>query len=222
MLTLQGRNVITCGGDNFSSPVSESVTRIFMMLAANTVTMDGEHLGTMASTRLSGYLTRVRRAVRASLTEDYTPHQVASSFAVGTFICMLPTLGVGLALFFVLSFVFRWMNKLALFASAAIFNPLLKTGVWVISLAIGFLVLGPVDGFAIGDVPTLQDGSAIVLRLVFGSFVLAVPTAIIAYFVMYRVVVAYERKELPVLEGAVEGVVQEIDAEEAEKRESRP
>lgn len=165
----------------------------------------------MVSSSISGYVYRVRRAIRASLTEDYTPHQVASSFAIGTFICMLPTLGVGFAVFVVLSFVFRWMNKLALFASAVIFNPAVKTGVWVISLAIGFLVFGTVEGFAIGDVPTLEDGSAIVFRLVFGSFVLAVPTAVLAYVLMYRAVVAYERQELPVLEGAVEGVVEEFD-----------
>lgn len=175
----------------------------------------------MVTAALSGYVTRVRRAVRASLTEDYTPHQVASSFAVGTFICMLPTLGIGLAVFFVLSFVFRWMNKLALFASAAIFNPILKTGVWVISLAVGFFLLGSVDGFAVGDVPTLGDGTAIVVRLVVGSFVLAVPTAILAYVAMYRVVVAYERRQLPALQGAVEGVVEGMDGSENDQREPR-
>lgn len=193
-----------------------------MMLASNTVTMDGEPLGTMVVAGLSGYVSRVRRAVRASLTEDYTPHQVASSFAIGTFICMLPTLGIGLAVFFVLSFIFRWMNKLALFASAAIFNPIVKTGVWVISLAIGFLVLGSVEGFAIGDVPTLEDGSAIVIRLVFGSFILAIPTAILAYVGMYRVVVLYDRHQLPVLEGAVGGVVDEMDKQESRQEQTRP
>ncbi len=170
---------------------------------------------------IAGYITRVRLAIRASLTEDYTPHQVAGSFAVGTFICMLPTLGAGLALFVVLSFIFKSINKLALFASAAIFNPVLKTGVWVVSLAIGFVVLGPVDGFAIGDVPTLADGSAIVIRLVFGSFVLAIPTAILAYAVMYRVVIAYNQRQLPVLEGAVGGVVDEIDKRDTDEGASR-
>lgn len=184
--------------------------------------MNGGTRKLMVSAGVSGYVARVRRAVRASLTEDYTPHQVASSFAIGTFICMLPTLGVGLAVFFVLSFVFRWMNKLALFASAAIFNPIVKTGVWVISLAIGFIVLGSVEGFAIGDVPTLQDGSAIVIRLVFGSFVLAVPTAILAYVGMYRVVVLYERHQLPILEGAVGGVVEEIDHHDTDQEEPTP
>lgn len=168
----------------------------------------------MGSSRLSGYVARVRATIRASLTEDYTPHQVASSFAVGTFICMLPTLGVGFAVFVVLSFLFRSLNKLALFASAAIFNPALKSAVWVVSLAIGFVVLGPVDGFAIGDVPTLADGSAIVIRLVFGSVVLAIPTAIVAYVVMYRIVLAYDRRQLPVIEGAVEGAVGELDQRE--------
>lgn len=169
----------------------------------------------MGTSIVSAYVTRVRGAVRKSLTEDHTPHQVAGSFAMGTFICMLPTLGVGFGVFVVLSFLSRWINKLALFASAVVFNPALKSGVWVVSLAIGFVVLGPVEGFAIGDVPTLSDGGAIVLRLVFGSFVLAVPTALVAYVIMYRVVVAYERRDLPVIEGAVEGAVEGI--EEAEE-----
>lgn len=175
----------------------------------------------MVSNRLSAYVTRVRRAVRASLTEDYTPHQVAMSFAVGTFVCMLPTLGVGLAFFVVLSFVFSSLNKLALFASAVIFNPMLKTGVWVVSLATGFLVLGSVDGFVAGDVPTLSDGTAIVLRLVFGSVLLAVPTSILAYAGMYRVVVAYERKQLPALEGTVEEVVEEMDTHDEGESSTR-
>jgi len=174
----------------------------------------------MGSLRVKGYIWRVRRAVRSSLTEESTPHQVAGSFALGTFICMLPTLGVGFGVFVVLSLVFRSVNKLAMFASAAIFNPALKSGVWVISLAIGFIVLGPVEGFAIGDVPTLSDGGAIVIRLVFGSFVLAIPTALVAYVVVYRAVVVYKERELPVIEGAVEGAVEELrEIEEAEGAE---
>lgn len=166
---------------------------------------------------ISGYISRVRAAVRASLTEDYTPHQVAASFAIGTFICMLPTLGLGFAVFVILSFVFRRLNKLALFSTGVIFNPVLKSGVWVVSLAIGFAVLGPVEGFSAGDVPTLADGSAIVVRLVFGSFVLAVPTAIVAYAVMYRLVVAYKQSQLPVVEGAVEGAVHELEERESQR-----
>lgn len=166
---------------------------------------------------LSGYVSRVRAAVRASLTEDYTPHQVAASFAIGTFICMLPTLGLGFGVFVILSFIFRSLNKLALFSTGVIFNPALKSGVWVVSLAIGFVVLGPVEGFSIGDTPTLADGTAIVVRLVFGSFVLAVPTAILGYVLMYRVVVAYKQRQLPMVEGAVEGAVQELEERETQR-----
>lgn len=168
------------------------------------------------SSRLERYVSRIRTEIGASLTGDYTPHQVASSFAIGTFITMLPTLGTGLFLFAVLVYLFKWINKIALFVTVIIFNPFVKSGVWVLSLAIGLVVLGPVEGFAIGDVPTFSDGTAIVIRLLFGSLVLAIIATVIAYVVMYRIVVAYNRKQLPILEETVEHVVEEI-----EKREPR-
>ncbi len=164
--------------------------------------------------RIGTILSRVRAELYKSLTEDSTPHQVAASFAVGTFITMMPTLGTGVLVFFVLIYLFDWMNKIALFASVIVFNPVVKWGVYAASFALGFLLLGPVEGFGIGDTPAMSDGSEIIVRLLVGNTILAIIATVVAYIVAYRVVVAYKARELPVLEETVDQIVEEIERQE--------
>lgn len=161
--------------------------------------------------RLDRALARVRGELHASLTEETTPHRVAASFALGTFVTMLPTLGTGLLVFLVLVAVSDRVNKVALFASVLVFNPVVKWGVYALSIALGFALLGPVEGVSATDRPGLGDGSAIVLRLLVGNGILAVVATVGAYIVAYRVASRYGEGELPVLEGAVEGVVDGIE-----------
>ncbi|MXR51040.1 DUF2062 domain-containing protein [Halovenus sp. WSH3] len=161
--------------------------------------------------RVRGYLHRVRAAVYDSFTHEHTPRQIALSFALGTFITMLPTFGFGLIVFVVLIRLFEWINSIALFSSVAVFNPIVKWGVYAGSFALGFLLLGPVDGFGIGDTPSFSAGSEIVVRLLVGNTILAVVVTVLAYAVVYRLVVAYQRNSLPVLEETVGGMVAELE-----------
>lgn len=165
----------------------------------------------MVRARLNGYVDRIRVELHASFTQDYTPRQIAGSFALGTFITMLPTWGVGVLVFFLLIRLFDWINKIALFASVLVFNPVVKWGVYASSFALGFALLGPVDGFGIGDTPSMGDGSEIVVRLLVGNTILAVVATVIAYVVVYRLVVAYNRKEIPVVEETVGQLVEELE-----------
>lgn len=165
----------------------------------------------MVRVRVSDYVDRVRVALHDSFTEDHTPREIAGSFALGTFITMLPTWGVGVLVFFVLARVFDWINKISLFASVAVFNPVVKWGVYASSFALGFFLLGPVDGFGVGDVPSTGDGSAIFVRLLVGNTILAVVATLVAYLVVHRLVVAYNRREMPVVEETVEQFVEELE-----------
>lgn len=165
----------------------------------------------MVRARMNEYVDRIRRELHSSFTEDYSPRQIAGSFALGTFITMLPTWGVGLLVFFVLLKLFDWVNKIALFASVLVFNPVVKWGVYASSFTLGFALLGPVDGFGVGDTPSFDDGSEIVVRLLVGNMILAVIATVVAYVVVYRLVVAYNRKELPVVEETVEQFVEELE-----------
>ncbi len=161
--------------------------------------------------RVSQYVSRVREAVYSSLTEEYTPHEIAASFAVGTFITMLPTWGTGLLLFFVLVYLFDWINKVALFASVVVFNPVVKWGVYALSFALGFAILGPVEGVSLSDRPGFSDGWGIVIRLLVGNLILAVIATVAAYIAVYRIATAYHERQLPVLEQTVEQVVEGLE-----------
>lgn len=161
--------------------------------------------------RVGQYVSRVREAVYDSLTDEYTPHEIAASFAVGTFITMLPTWGTGLLLFFVLVYLFDWINKVALFASVIVFNPVVKWGVYALSFALGFAILGPVEGVSLSDRPGFSDGWGIVIRLLVGNLILAVIATVAAYVAVYRIATAYHERELPVLEQTVEQVVEGLE-----------
>lgn len=69
------------------------------------------------------YVTRVREGLYNSVTRDQTPRQVALSFAVGTVVTMLPAFGMGLLVFVLVARFIDWINNVALFASAVVFNP---------------------------------------------------------------------------------------------------
>lgn len=133
---------------------------------------------------------RILDELRASIAEDHTPHQVAASFAIGTFITMMPTLGVGLLGFIVLLYLFDWINKIALFAAVLVFNPVVKWGVYLSSFSLGVLLLGPVEGMATVDI-SIASGPAIAYRLLVGNLILAVIATVIGYAVAYRIAAAY-------------------------------
>ena len=162
-------------------------------------------------TRVTG---RVRAELHASLTADTTPRQVATSFAIGTFVTMLPTLGTGLLVFFVLVYLFDWINRVALFASVLVFNPAVKWGVYALSFALGFALLGPVEGVSLADRPGPGDGSDILFRLLVGNTILAVIATVVAYVVAYRIASAYDAGELPVIEHTVEHVAGGLEQHE--------
>lgn len=169
----------------------------------------------MVRARFKRLLARVREEIFRSITEDYTRQQVATSFAIGTFITMLPTLGIGLLVFLVLDYLFDWINRVALFANAIVFNPFVKWGIYAVGLLIGFLLLGPVEGASITAIPTLQDGSDLLVRLAVGHAILTVGVTVGAYVVVDRLLAAYESHQFPVVEETIEEFVQEAATRDA-------
>ena len=139
-------------------------------------------------------LERATEMLREAFAEDHSTREVAQSFSLGVFITMLPTLGTGFIAFVLLATFVDRLNKLALVASAVVFNPVVKWGVYALSVSLGFFLLGPVEGVSATDVsPTAAP--AVVLRLVVGNVILAVVATVPSYLVAYRVVDRYRRDE---------------------------
>ena len=152
---------------------------------------------------------RVRHELLDSITKHSSRRAVATSFAIGAFITILPTLGLGLIVFVILDYLFEWINRVALFSNALIFNPVVKWGVYVASMVIGFLLLGPVEGASFTTIPSLADGSELLVRMVVGNIVVAIVGAVTAYVVADRLLAAYESHEFPVVEETVDEFVKE-------------
>ncbi len=164
----------------------------------------------MIRDRVGRYFDRCRDELQKTLTEEHTSRELAGSFALGTFITMLPTLGVGLIVFVILAFVFDWVSKIALFASVVIFNPVVKWGVYVASFTLGVVLLGPVDGVGISDI-SFNAAPEIVIRLLIGNLILAVVATVISYIVIYRLTVVYGTSEVgQIIDSTVDEVVDEV------------
>ena len=175
----------------------------------------------MVRERVSALAGRLRDELDRALLEDNTPGEIAGSFSIGIFITAMPTLGTGLLLFVLLTYLFDSISKIALFASVLVLNPIVKWGVYAASFALGFFLLGPVDGFGVGDAPSLSEGNSIVVRLLVGNTILAVIAAVLAYVVAYRLLAAYEQNQFPVVEETVDEFVDELEAQVApEDRQS--
>lgn len=166
--------------------------------------------------RADEYADRIREALHDAFTEDHTPREVAGSFAIGTFITMMPTWGTGVLLFFVIVYITDRVSKIALFASVVVFNPVVKWGVYAASFALGVFLLGPVPGVSLTDVSP-SAGPEIVIRLLVGNLILAIIATVLAYVIVYRLVVRF--RESPVGE-TIDKALEEIGDEIVERNKN--
>lgn len=159
--------------------------------------------------RVGSYARSVRSELHNAFTEQHSSREIAGSFALGTFITMLPTWGVGLLLFFVIVAITDRVSKVALFASVIVFNPVVKWGVYAASFLLGVALLGPVEGVSLTDVSP-SAGPEIVVRLLVGNLILAVIATVLSYVAVYRLVTRY--RDTPVGE-TIDEALEEIGDE---------
>jgi uncharacterized protein (DUF2062 family) len=131
---------------------------------------------------LTSYPSLVRSRLRSAFTAEYSPQSTGISFAVALFIIALPNLGLGVLLVGAIGYLVEWANPRALSAAVVVLNPVVKSGVYVASFALGVAILGPVPGMFAGDV-TFSAGSAVLLRLLVGNLILATAFALVGYAV---------------------------------------
>ena len=153
----------------------------------------------MVRRRLAAYRDRIRGELDRAIAEDHTPHQIAGSFAFGTFVVMLPTLGTGLLLFVVVAAVVAKISRIALFASVLVFNPAMKWGVYGASFWLGTAILGPVGDDSFTEI-SFAAGPDVIARLLVGNLILAVIAAVVGYVLVLWLVHKYRSRDLDVEE----------------------
>ncbi|MFC7042586.1 DUF2062 domain-containing protein [Halonotius sp. GCM10025705] len=156
--------------------------------------------------RLTRLRQRVRTAVEASFDDDQPPEEIAGSFAIGVFLTTLPTLGGNLLVMVALAARVAWINPVALFSSGIVVNPLVKWGVYAVSVPIGVALLGPIDGGLSVDL-SLSGNRPLLVRVAVGSSIIAALAGLLSYGLVRQMVIAYRRREIDVVEELVDTVL---------------
>lgn len=130
--------------------------------------------------RPGGYLlTYLDRWMR----EGHTPHLIGLSFAIGSFISILPTLGLGVFLALLVSFFYVDLNKLALLAPFLVFNFFTQTPLYFFSYRLGNWILGaaPVMKYNISFWNQIYNFT---MRFLLGNLIVSAVVSLIGYFIV--------------------------------------
>lgn len=135
----------------------------------------------MIRERIVEYRDAVQTQFRLTFGQNHPPHLIGVSFAISVFVTTLPTFGAGLLVLAAIGYRYTWANRLALFAAVVILNPIVKTGVYAMSFALGVILLGPIPDGVIDPELTVTAGREILVRLLVGNAIFAVVFALVGY-----------------------------------------
>lgn len=135
---------------------------------------------------------RIRKHFQAVLEEDTTPHAVGLGFALGTLLAVLPTFGFAIVIGLGIIALSEHLNKLAMFAGMAVFNPLTTPFLYLASYRIGQLIFGsePVVKY---NIVIIDNAYNFTRRFLIGNILIAITLSATGYFLLRHLVNRYQK-----------------------------
>lgn len=161
----------------------------------------------MVLARVSITVRRLLGEFERAFGEEYTPHQVAGSFAIGVFVTALPTLGTGLLSFLVIARLTDRVSKIAMFASVLVLNPAVKWGVYGASFWLGSRLLGPLPDVTTTDL-SFSMGPEILRRLILGNVLIAIVLTAVGYLAALWLVIEFQRRDVDIVDLVPDAIVE--------------
>ena len=128
------------------------------------------------------------------------PVHIGLGFAVGVFLGIFPTFGVGTPLALLIASLLRW-NRIAAVLGSMVMNPFTTPFFWTLSGSLGAAIFH-VDAKkvlqSVGNGERMKSLSEAALIYLTGNTLIALAGAVVSYFVSRRLVMAYRenRQEL--------------------------
>lgn len=140
------------------------------------------------------YWSSARSEILESIKEEHTPHETAFSFALGSFIILIPTSAMGLFILGGLAVAFERINRIALFSTALVFNPVVNMAFYGVSYFIGSTIFGNpsipnLSLFSISKTFSLSQ------NFIVGSILTGLFISIASYFIVYRIALNIQSNE---------------------------
>ncbi|MEJ2750453.1 MAG: DUF2062 domain-containing protein [Anaerolineae bacterium] len=112
---------------------------------------------------------------------------LALSFAVGTFISVLPIPGVDLFLVALLVSVFKQLSRAGLLAAVAVWNTFVVAPIYVLSYRVGSLIMASFPALSFGG-----DKQNLVVGFLVGNLLLTVVITAVSYFIVQLGIERYQ------------------------------
>ncbi|MFC1648344.1 DUF2062 domain-containing protein [Nanoarchaeota archaeon] len=124
---------------------------------------------------------------------DHAAHDIAIGFALGTFLAILPTFGLGLVVGVLVMLVYDKMSKAAMLVSFAVWNPLVLYPMFFLSFQLGNLIIGtgPMIEFNLSMMDHIYNYS---LRFMIGNLIISSTVSIGSFFLIKNAVNKYRKK----------------------------
>ncbi|MEK6935935.1 MAG: DUF2062 domain-containing protein [Nanoarchaeota archaeon] len=198
--------------DNFGALMSILTALLFLIVFA----------GQMSITRTSvkNYQDKISRHFKEVFSVRDSPQAIASGFAIGTAIAVLPTFGLGAIVGIFVVLIFKKISKIALFAAFIIWNAFILTPLAVLEFKIG--------GILLKNVPTTTYKIEILNELfvysrdyLLGNLIITILATILSYWIIYALAKKYQEQYRIIIKEPLEEIlkkvgekVQELDEED--------
>lgn len=124
------------------------------------------------------------------------PVHIGLGFAVGVFLGIFPTFGVGTPLALLIASLLRW-NRIAAVLGSLVMNPFTTPFFWTLSGSLGAAIFR-VDAKkvlqSVGNGERMKSLSEAALIYLTGNTLIALAGAVVSYFVSRKLVMAYREK----------------------------
>jgi len=143
-----------------------------------------------------------RRYLKLVVLQRSTPDNIALSFAIGTFIAIIPMFGAGILLGLAIAFMFRKLNKIALMSAFVVWNPLFTVPLIALSGNIGNLLF---DGMEVVkyELEFFNNFFTFTRRFLVGNLIIDAIFTLISYFAIKHLFIWYQkRREMRKLKAA--------------------
>jgi len=140
-------------------------------------------------------INKIKKYFKEVLEIKKTPHEIALGFAVGVFIGILPTPGINILLGILTIFIFKHLNKIALFGGIAIFNPLTTVPIIYYAHRLGGLIVTPLRPTST-LYPFVREFLNLSIRIIVGTLILGPIIATICYFIVKKIVTKIQKNLL--------------------------
>lgn len=134
---------------------------------------------------------RLWRRFGEMLRTNASPQTVAGSFAVGTFVSILPTPGLNIALLALLGARFKGLNKAAMLAAVGVWNTLVVAPLYALSFQIGEWLFG-LTPVTLGTAPLPQALLSISKSFLVGNVIIAAAITAVSYILVKTAVQLYQ------------------------------